>query len=163
MKTSHSVAVLVRGSAPVAAATVRAVHATAGLPHAVYLLLDPSSPAEVFNRAAAVRTEPYLLFLDAGLVPAGTGWLGSMVDALGGRVAAAVGTVHADAGAGDQVRGLLVDHAVFDLLGGFDADRDAVDGYVEEFLARLVGLGYECVAPLAAEFLAGPPQLKRAG
>lgn len=154
------VAVLVRGAAVDAAVTVRAVRTSADRPHAVYLLLDPDPPAEAFNRAAAVRTEPHLLFLEAGVVPAGPGWLGGLLDAIGGPVTAAVGTVEGQA---DQVCGLLTTRDVFDLLGGFDADRAGPGGHVEDYLARLIGLGYECVAPAAARFLAGRPSLRKAG
>ena len=151
------VAVLVCGTPASAAATARGVRASADRPHAVYFVLDPDTPAEGFNRAAAVRTEPHLLFLEGGVVPAGGGWLGAMLDAIGGNVAAAVGS------ADGKVAGVLVARGVFDLLGGFDADRRNPGGYVEDFLARLIGLGYECVAPAAAGFLAGSPQLRRAG
>ncbi len=151
-----SAAVLVCGPPPAAAVTTRAVRASADRPHAVYLTLDATSPAEGFNRAAAVRTEGHLLFLEAGLVPAGSGWLSAMLDAVGGGVAAAVGTAEG------RVAGVLVAREVFDLLGGFDADRRSPGGYLEDFLARLIGLGYECVAPAAAVFLA-PPPLRRAG
>ena len=155
------VAVLVCGPPASAAATARGVRGSADRPHAVYLVLDPDSPAEGFNRAAAVRTEEHLLFLEGGLVPAGAGWLGAMRDAVGGPVAAAVGTVRT--GDGERAGGLLVERGVFDLLGGFDADRTGPGGYVEDFLARLIGLGRECVAPAAAVFLAGSDQLRRAG
>lgn len=156
--TAPTVAVLVRGAAADATVTVRAVRTSADRPHAVYLLLDPDAPAEAFNRAASVRTEPHLLFLEAGVVPAGSGWLSGMAEAVTGRVAAAVGSIE-----GSRVCGLLTDRGVFDLLGGFDADRVGAGGYLEDYLARLIGLGYECVAPAAARFLAGPPQMLRAG
>jgi hypothetical protein len=152
-----SIAVLVRGTAADAAVTVRGVRTSADRPHAVYLLLDPDPPAEAFNRAAAVRTEPHLLFLEAGVVPAGHGWLSGLADSLHGPVAAAVATLDGD----NRVCGLLTTREVFDLLGGFDADRPG--GHVEDYLARLIGLGYECVAPSAARFLAGRPQLRKAG
>lgn len=157
MPAAPTVAVLVRGAAADAAVTVRAVRTSADRPHAVYLLLDPDSPAEAFNRAASVRTEPHLLFLEAGVVPAGSGWLSGLTDAVGGQVGAAIGSI-----GGQRVCGLLTNREVFDLLGGFDADRTE-SGYLEDYLARLIGLGYECVAPAAARFLAGPPQLLRAG
>lgn len=155
-----AVAVIVRGAAADAAVTVRAVRTTADRPHAVYLILDPDSPAEAFNRAAAVRTEPHLLFLEAGVVPAGGGWLGALSDTLTGPVAAAVCTL---AGSTDRLCGLLTRRDVFDLLGGFDADRTTAGGHLEDYLARLIGHGYECVAPTAAHFLAGHPQLRKAG
>jgi hypothetical protein len=155
-----AVAVLVRGAAADAAVTVRAVRTSADRPHAVYLLLDPDTPAEAFNRAAAVRTERFLLFLEAGVVPAGPGWLGGLVDALGGPVAAAVCSLD---GSADRLCGLLTRREVFDLIGGFDPDRAGDGGHVEDYLARLIGHGYECVAPAAARFLAGHPQLRKAG
>lgn len=158
MPTAPTVAVLVRGAAADAAVTVRAVRTSADRPHTVYLLLDPDAPAEAFNRAASVRTEPHLLFLEAGVVPAAPGWLSGLTDAVGGKVGAALGTIE-----GNRVCGLLTDRGVFDLLGGFDADRVWAGGYLEDYLARLIGLGYECVAPSAARFLAGPPPLLRAG
>lgn len=157
--TPATIAVLVRGAAADAAVTVRAVRTSADRPHAVYLILDPDSPAEAFNRAAAVRTEPHLLFLEAGVVPAGPGWLSSLTDALGGQVAAAVCPLQG----GERLCGLLTRRDVFDLLGGFDADRAGAGGHLEDYLARLIGLGYECVAPSAARFLAGHPQLRKAG
>ncbi len=155
-----TVAVLVRGAAADAAVTVRAVRTSADRPHVVYLILDPDSPAEALNRAAAVRTEPHLLFLEAGVVPAGGGWLGGLLDALGGPVAAAVCGLH---GSTERLCGLLTRRDVFDLLGGFDADRTTAGGHIEDYLARLIGHGYECVAPSAAHFLAGHPQLRKAG
>jgi hypothetical protein len=126
----------------------------------VYLLLDPDPPAEAFNRAAAVRAEPLLLFLEAGVVPAGPNWLGGLVGALGGSVAAAVCSLDGSAG---RLCGLLTRREVFDLVGGFDPDRAGDGGHVEDYLARLIGHGYECVAPTAARFLAGHPQLRKAG
>jgi hypothetical protein len=158
MPTAPTVAVLVRGAAADAAVTVRAVRTSADRPHAVYLLLDPDAPAEAFNRAASVRTEPHLLVLEAGVVPAGSGWLSGLTDVVGGKVGAAIGSID-----GQKVCGLLTNRDVFDLLGGFDADRVGATGYLEDYLARLIGLGYECVAPAAARFLAGPPPLLRAG
>lgn len=160
MNATAAVAVLVRGAAADAAVTVRAVRTSADRPHSVYLLLDPDPPAEAFNRAAAVRTEPHLLFLEAGVVPAGAGWLGALTDALRGSVAAAVCTL---AEPGERVCGLLTRADVFDVLGGFDADRAGRGGHVEDYLARLIGHGYECVAPSGARFLAGRPQLRKAG
>lgn len=155
-----AVAVLVRGAAADAAVTVRAVRNSADRPHTVYLILDPDTPAEAFNRAAAVRTEPHLLFLEAGVVPAGPGWLSSLTDSLSGQVAAAVCPLQ---NTGERLCGLLTRRDVFDLLGGFDADRAGTGGHLEDYLARLIGLGYECVAPAAARFLAGHPQLRKVG
>jgi hypothetical protein len=158
------VAVLIRGPAPDAAITVRGVRATAGHhPHTVYLVLDDSAPAEALNRTAAVRTENLLLILDAGLTPTAPNWLAAMATAVAAcGVGAAVGT--RVGGAGPPVAGLLTKRGVFDLLGGFDADRFAHSGYVEDYLARLIGLGSECVAPAAATFRIVPPvPLERAG
>lgn len=155
-----AVAVLIRGSATAAAATVRAVRAdTSYTPRTVYLVLD-APPAEALNQAAAVRGEPLLLFLDAGLCPLHPDWLTRLVARLDRpTVGAAVGML-ATAG---KLAGLLVRRDTFDLLGGFDADRHPDAGYVEDFLARLIGLGSECVAAAGVEFLAGSAQLKRAG
>ncbi|MCU0706590.1 MAG: hypothetical protein MUF18_21755 [Fimbriiglobus sp.] len=159
MPPNPAIAVLIRGAAADAAVTVRAVRSTADRPHAVYLLLDPDPPAEAFNRAAAVRSEPFLLFLEAGVVPAGPGWLGGLLDALSGTAAAAVCSLHG----GSRLCGLLTRADVFDRLGGFDVDRAGAGGHLEDYLARLIGHGYECVAPSAAVFLAGHPQLRKAG
>ncbi len=155
-----AVAVLIRGSATAAAATVRAVRAdTSYTPRTVYLVLD-APPAEALNQAAAVRGEPLLLFLDAGLCPLHPDWLTRLVARLDRpTVGAAVGML-ATAG---KLAGLLVRRDTFDLLGGFDADRHPDAGFVEDFLARLIGLGSECVAAEGVEFLAGSAQLKRAG
>ena len=156
-----AVAVLIRGTAADAAVTVRAVRAdTTYTPRAVYLVLD-APPAEALNQAAAVRGEPLLAFLDAGLSPTHPDWLTRMVARLDRpAVAAAVGTLATTAG---KLAGLLVRHDTFDLLGGFDADRHPNAGFVEDFLARLIGMGAECVAAAGVEFLAGSAQLKRAG
>lgn len=155
-------AILIRGSAADAAVTVRGVKATAGpVPHAVYLVLDSTTPAEALNRAAAVRTERLILFLDAGVIPVGRNWLTDMTAAVAAPdVAAAIATWADDRG---PVAGLLVRREAFDLLGGFDADRHPTAGYTEDLLARFLYHGLECVAPAGAVFLAGSPQLRRAG
>ena len=159
--TAPAVAVLIRGTAADAAVTVRAVRAdTSYSPRFVYLVLE-SPPADALNQAAAVRGEPLLLFLDAGLSPTHPDWLSRMVarvDRPG--VGAAVGTLATAAG---RLAGLLVRRDTFELLGGFDADRHPDGGYVADFLARLIGLGRECVAATGVEFLAGSAQLRRAG
>ena len=156
-----AVAVLIRGFATAAAATVRAVRAdTSYTPRTIYLVLD-APPAEALNQAAAVRGEPLLLFLDAGLCPLHPDWLTRLVARLDQpAVGAAVGTLATTAG---KLAGLLVRRDTFDLLGGFDADRHPDAGFVEDFLARLIGLGSECVLAAGVEFLAGSAQLKRAG
>jgi glycosyltransferase involved in cell wall biosynthesis/GT2 family glycosyltransferase len=70
------VAVIVRGSAEDAARTVRAVRqTTAYKDYALYLVIDPASPADALNRVAAGRGEHYLLFLEAGVEPADPRWL----------------------------------------------------------------------------------------
>lgn len=160
-----AVAVLVRGAAADAAVTVRAVKAdTSYSPRSVYLILDnllDNPPAEALNQAAAVKGEPLLLFLDAGLSPTHPDWLTRMVAKLDRpAVGAVVGTL---ATTGGTVAGLLVRRDTFELLGGFDADRHPTTGFVEDFLARLFGFGLECVAATGVEFLAGSAQLKRAG
>lgn len=154
-----AVAVLIRGAAADAAVTVRAVRAnTDYAAHAVYLVLD-GPPAEALNQAAAVRGEPLLAVLDAGLAPARSDWLSRMVARLDSpAVGAVVGIL---APADGSLAGLLVRHDTFDLLGGFDADRFPHVGFVEDFLARLIGLGSECVAADGVEFLAGSSQLLR--
>lgn len=156
-----AVAILVRGTAADAAVTVRAVKAdTSYAPRSVYLILD-NPPAEALNQAAAVKGEPLLLFLDAGLSPTHPDWLARMAAKLDRpAVGAVVGTL---AAAGGTVAGLLVRRDTFELLGGFDADRHPTAGFVEDFLARLFGFGLECVAAAGVEFLAGSAQLKRAG
>ena len=158
--TPPAVAVLIRGPATAAAVTVRAVRATAGVPVSVYLVLEPH-PAEAFNRAAAVRTESHLLFLDGGLSPSHPDWLARMLARLDRPgVGGVVGTLATETGA---LAGLLVTRDTFDLLGGFDADRHPDAGFTEDFLARLLGFGLDCVAADGVEFLAGTPQLRRAG
>lgn len=159
---TDDVAILIRGSAADAAVTVRGVKATAGsVPYAIYLVLDATAPAEALNRAAAIRTECLLLFLDAGVTPVGTSWLTEMTAAVSAPdVAAAIATWADDRG---PVAGLLVRREAFDLLGGFDADRHPTAGYTEDLLARFLYHGLECMAPAGAVFLAGSPQLRRAG
>lgn len=159
--TPPAVAILVRGTVADAAVTVRAVKAdTSYSPRSVYLILD-HPPAEALNQAAAVKGEPLLLFLDAGLSPTHPDWLARMVTKLDrAAVGAVVGTLATAAG---TVAGLLVRRDTFELLGGFDADRHPTTGFVEDFLARLFGFGLECVAAAGVEFLAGSAQLKRAG
>jgi len=157
--STPAVAVLIRGSAADAAVTVRAVRAnTDYAPRAVYLVLD-GPPAEALNQAAAVRGEPVLAFLDAGLAPARSDWLTRMVARLTPMaVGGVVGTLAPAVG---TLAGLVVRHDTFDLLGGFDADRHPDAGFIEDFLARLIGLGSECVAADGVEFLAGSSQLFR--
>lgn len=159
--TPPAVAILIRGTATDAAVTVRAVKAgTSYDPRSVYLVLD-SPPAEALNQAAAVRGEALLLFLDAGLSPTHPDWLARMVARLDRpAVGAVVGTLATESG---RIAGLLVRRDTFELLGGFDADRHPTGGFVEDFLARLMGLGSECVAASGVEFLAGSAQLKQAG
>jgi hypothetical protein len=157
------VAVVIRGASSDAVVTVRGVKSTpAGVPFDVYLVLDAVAPAEALNRTAAVRTEDLILFLDAGLIPTTPNWLKRMADAVATEnVGVAVGTLAGDDGS--TLAGMLTRRDVFDLLGGFDADRFARSGYLEDYLSRVIGLGYECVAPAEAVFLAGSAQLKRAG
>ena len=58
---------------------MRAIKAdTSYAPRSVYLILD-NPPAEALNQAAAVKGEPLLLFLDAGLSPTHPDWLARMV------------------------------------------------------------------------------------
>jgi hypothetical protein len=155
-----TIAVFVHGSAMDAGVTVHGLKATVGPPHTVYLVLDGSSPSESLNRAAAQRTEEHLVFLDAGLTPMTPNWLSAMWSSIGPRlIGAAVGS--RNGGTGSPIAGLLTQRSVFDLLGGFDADRCTTSGYYEDYIARLIGLGYECVAPASAVFLAGAAQLKR--
>jgi O-antigen biosynthesis protein len=157
------VAVVIRGPARDATTTVRSVKSIpAGIPFEIYLVLDPSDPAEALNRTAAVRTEDLILFLDAGLTPIAPNWLLRMVDAIWpDGIAAALGQrTEESEGA---FAGLLTRRDIFDLLGGFDADRYATSGYQDDYLTRMIGMGFECVAPTDVLFLAGAQQLKRAG
>lgn len=132
-----------------------------GVPFVVYLVLDAAAPTEALNRTAAVRTEDLILFLDAGLTPTAPNWLKRMAVTLEQEnVGAAVGTPLAESET--AFAGLMTRREVFDLLGGFDADRYPTNGH-QDYLTRLIGMGYECVAPADVAFLAGAAQLKRAG
>jgi hypothetical protein len=162
MNTPSRVAIVIRGSAADAAVTVRGIRTMpAGTPFEVYLVLDGTAVTEALNRAVAVRTEDLILFLDAGLTPVEPNWLKRMVHACDQEnVGAAVGTTLDESDT--AFAGLMTRREVFDLLGGLDADRHPTNGY-QDYLTRLIGLGYECVAPGQVEFLAGSAQLKRAG
>jgi hypothetical protein len=154
------VAVLIHGSAADAADTVRGLKAVpAGLPFTPYLAVDAATPAEALNRLAAVRTEGLLLFLRGGVGPTLPNWLARLVAAV---EPVAVGAAVMPA-ADDSLDGLLTKRAVFDLLGGFDADRCGRGGHLEDYLSRVIGLGYECVAPGGVEVRPVRPPLKRAG
>lgn len=163
VRPATSVAVVIRGPADLAAVTVRGLKAVpAGTPFDVYLVLDAAAPAEALNRTAAVRTEDLILFLDAGLAPAVPDWLKRLADAAAGDQVGGVIVTRGD-DPRSAVAGLLTRRTAFDLLGGFDADRCARSGYVEDYLARLIGLGYECVAPADVAFRDSPHPLKQAG
>ncbi len=159
MSPFPSVAILVRGVAPAASQSVRALRELTAYPNwSIYLVVDDAPAAEAYNRAASQRDEDLLLFWEAGLTPTSVDWLGRMVRALAlPKVGAAVGMVFAEVGS--PVAGLLTPRDLFERLGNFDSDRLPERGYLEDYLVRLVGLGSECVAVAGAEFLAGAAQL----
>jgi hypothetical protein len=142
---SNTVAVLVYGEADAAKRTLRDLGEHPG--GTVYLVLETTAPCEFLNRTAFQRHDSFLFFLQAGLVPVKPDWWKTLLapcladDSVG----AAVGTNTSDA---DQpLAGLLTRRDLFETLGGLDADRQPMTGFLEEFLARLIGQGHECRAP----------------
>ena len=155
-----TVAILVRGPAPAAAESVRALRALTAYPaRSIYLAVEDAPPAEAYNRLATRRDEDLLLFWEAGLAPTSADWLDRMVRALAApEIGAAVGMVFAEVGS--PIAGMLTKRDLFERLGHFDGDRFPRRGYLEDYLVRLLGMGSECVAVADAVFLAGAAQLQ---
>lgn len=145
MSQSNTVAVLVYGEAAAAKRTLRELGEYTG--GTVYLVLDAAAPCEFLNRTAFQRDDTFLLFLEAGLAPQSPDWWKTLLapcvadDTIG----AAVGTRSDDND--NPLAGLLTRRTVFETLGGLDPDRQPLHGFLEEYLARLIGQGYECRAP----------------
>ena len=140
-----SVAVIVRGAAPAAARTLRAVRATTP-PDAIttYLVLDAPNGADALNRLAAGRTEDFLLFMEAGVEPADPGWLARLlayarlpgVGAVGGRIG--------DGRGGVVSAGTVVTDHPRDAFAG--ARPDPVSYYFQAECARTVTApGFGCL------------------
>ena len=145
MSQTDSVAVLVYGEADAAKRTLRELAEHPG--GTVYLVLDTSAPCEYLNRTAFQRDDTLLLFLEAGLAPQSPDWWKTLLapcladDTIG----AAVGTRSDNND--EPLAGLLTRRTVFETLGGLDPDRQPLHGFLEEYLARLIGQGFECRAP----------------
>ncbi|MCZ2342953.1 MAG: glycosyltransferase, partial [Bacteroidales bacterium] len=98
-----SVAVIIYGPIATGTETIRAlIQGTTYRNVTPYLVDDTGTPAESLNRIAAARTEDYLLFLAAGLVPKNPRWLSQLlvqmrqpeVGAVGGAIRDTRGVLH---------------------------------------------------------------------
>jgi len=152
------IAIIICGAPAEATLTVRAIKTTtANGSYSIYLVVDGAEPAEAWNRAAAMRTEPWLLFLEAGSTPLAPHWLEVLLlrcpnpGAVCGHIL----------GAGSSWLPMLTPRSTFDLLGGFDAERFAQREFQTDYLNRLAGMGYSSEDVPECEFLAGSTQLRQ--
>ncbi len=156
--TLAKIALIIRGAPAEATLTVRAIKAiTANLAYSIYLVVDDAEPAEAWNRAAAMRSEPWLLFLEAGSTPLAPHWLDALLQRCP-NPGAACGQI---LGSESSWLPMLTPRSTFDLLGGFDAERFAQREFQSDYLNRLAGMGYASENVPESEFLAGSTQLRQ--
>lgn len=131
-----SVAVIIYGTAPEAAVTIRALSQTTAYRNVTpYLVGESLAPAEECNRIAAARTEDYLLFLAAGIVPNDPRWLSQLlvhlqtaeVGCVGGTIRDASGTIRSAGTVLGMRDGIAPDNA----FAGTEADAISYYFYAE--------------------------------